>query len=100
MSDLLNPANGFVLLLVSFFADSVKLFDFVLSVSFLLKRLFKTSIFISQHVNFSLKFINNALTVLNIILTVDETFFVLGMDLIFLVGQELNLFGQFFGFYL
>jgi hypothetical protein len=98
MSDFLNSANGFVFLLISFFADSVELFDFVLSVGFLLKRLFKTSIFIAQHINFSLKFINNFLTVFDIILTVDETFFVLGMDLILLVGQELNLFGEFFGF--
>jgi hypothetical protein len=98
MSDFLNPAYSFVFLLVSFFADSVKLFDFVLSVCFLLNRLFKTNIFIPQHINFPLKLINNALAVFDIILTVDETFFVLGVDLIFLMGQELNLFGEFFGF--
>jgi hypothetical protein len=75
--DLLNPADSFIFLLISFFTDSVELLDLVLSGSFLLQRFFETDILIAKHVNFPFKFINDTLVMLDVILAVHEALFIL-----------------------
>lgn len=98
MLDLLDPANGFVFLLISFLTDSVKLLYLVLSCSFLLQWLFEANILITQHINFSLKFINDSLVMFDVILAVHEALLIFRVHFILLVGQELNLFCKFFRF--